>query len=281
MLFPGATTLLPYMAVFSILYCYLHLPHVCPIDNSNSDRKHGCHKPHCDPTQLYCFECFALDEDEAPRSLCGCHPGGRGHLRRRPLTHHTWRWCKQITNPSWGQACTIHWLIQKQQMCSSMKDICKIDNRRPLNVPNSRNPSLMPRNVFHFRSVSFVFPSWANPDDASTHMGPLWEKLWVRQTGASRTKVLVSQCPLFSCIGLLLAHLTCLPQWILHHNDPLTFALSWWANQPAAFDTWWRKIGQHFGLTHQTHSTLEEATLSFGVEEEGCLRITMDLNLTH
>lgn len=53
-------------------------------------------------------------------------------------------------------------------------------------VPNSRSPPLMLRNVFHFQRVSFVFPSWANPDDATTHMGPLWEKLWVRQTGASR-----------------------------------------------------------------------------------------------
>lgn len=32
-----------------------------------------------------------------------------------------------------------------------------------------------------------------------------------------------------------------LPVWILHHHNPLNFALSWLASQPAVFDTWWRK----------------------------------------
>lgn len=40
--------------------------------------------------------------------------------------------------------------------------------------------------LFHFQSVAQEFPPWANPDDTTTHAGPLWEKQWVRWAGASR-----------------------------------------------------------------------------------------------
>lgn len=180
-------------------------------------------------------------------SHCACRPGGRGHHLRTSLTQHVQlRSCeasKLCTSVRTNSVCTIHWLIQKQQRLYSSTPERKISAQRQseiANVPNSRNPSLIARDVFHFQSASCVFPSWANPDDATTHMGSLWEKLWVRQAGASR-KIVCQLVPILFLHSSSSHTFDPLPVWILHHSNPLTFAPSWPASLPAAFDTCWRK----------------------------------------
>lgn len=89
---------------------------------------------------------------------------GRSKLRTKVRTsmYYTLSHPKTTKRALW----TVPVCSQANDICTKTIRDCKCDKFQE---------SLMCGHVFHFLSVFFVFPSWANPDDATTHMGPLWK----------------------------------------------------------------------------------------------------------
>lgn len=129
---------------------------------------------------------------------------------------------------------------------------------------DSRNLPLMPQGLLNLLSILDVFQPSANPDDSTLHTGLQWEKLWVRQAGASGKTSLTARA--HSSI-LLLSDLTLFPQWILHHHCHSDLCSS---PDPSVTQLPLTRGGKNrtgrYGLNYQTHP--EEATFSgrFGGE---------------
>lgn len=228
----GITAPLPYTVTFS-----QHPSRSC------GDRKYRCRRNH---SVLSCH-------DVSARSRGGCRPGGRGRLRRTPLTQHAQQSEGLPSQHSDSANTDVHQTVQR---CSGWhQDDPKL---KMCQIPGAR---------LCCRGMRFIFSLVSHHElICMMHTGPLWEKLWVRQAGASRKTLTVSA---HSFPAFFFSHIwPSFPVRILHHHYP--FDLCPLLTGQSSSCLWHVEyMGQSFGLKYQTHASPEEVTLSGRVKGKG------------